>query len=555
MKTEDYQRLTDEELKKLLEQETNDLERMTIIRAFSTDDLMLKYVFTLPESERAAVTYSLRDVENKVKVINSLTDEKWIAAATVELPSSKHKIKQLKRIKKLNYKLSVIQSINGNPQEIIGTVEELEDEKDKAVIIARLEDKDAKYNYLDRIKDINNKSIIVMALDDEELKLEYINLVEDEGTRALLIGSLKDRNQRNNLLNSSENKYQNINIPNGMTVGMEIECEGKKSIDIYVLEKFFAGWNAKVDTSLQDGVEITTPVLTNKEEETEDIYCVCNALQKLGQTTSERCGGHIHIGADYLKTKQAYVNLIELWVNNEDIMYLISNSTGEIAREGAVEYATPISKKILRAIKDDKFTDYDNLSKDEFVEKIKEVQLERKDNESERTGINFFNVNDGTNTIEFRLSNGTIDANTWIENATLFGNIIAISQRLSDIQNKNVSERTAEEKSILEKFTILKTKDTNQQDRLSILLDLCIPHELRQIYRDRYANNKIALAQNSKIEKELNNHISDETVVFLTDEKVSKIAREEDVAMKKAKAQGHWNNLDRKNTHDYIMSQ
>ena len=554
MKTEEYERLTDEELEKIIEQETNDLERMQIIRAFSTDELMLKYAFDLPESERSGVTYSLKNIENKVKIIDSLTDERYITAATVEIPSNKHKIRQLKRVKKPDYKLNIIKSINGNPQEIIGEIEQLEDEKDKALIVATLEDKEIKFNYLDRIKDINNKSIIVMSLDNDEQKLDYMKAVEDEGTRSLLIASLIDRNLRNNLLDSSDNKYQNISTPDGMTVGMEIECEGEKSIDSYMLEKFFSGWNAKVDTSLQEGVEITTPVLTNKKEEAEDLYCICNTLQKIGQATSERCGGHIHIGADYLKTKQAYVNLIELWANNEDIMYLLSNSRGEMCGEGAVEYATPISRRILEAIKEDKFADFDSLSKDEFIERIKKVQQEKKDKELRRTGINFLRVNDEINTIEFRLPNGTIDANTWIENANLFGNIIAISQRLSDIQSKNVSERTDEENATLEKYAILKTKDTNQQDRLRILLDLCIPDELRQVYNDRYKNNRIDLSKNSKIETELNNHISDETIVFLTDEKVSKIAREQDVAMKKAEAQGRWNNLDRQNTQEYLIT-
>lgn len=111
MKVEEYRNLTDEEKEELLQHETNDIERMNIIRSFSTDELMLKYAFDLPENERAGVSYSLTKIENKLKIIDSLTDEKIVATAIIELPSDIHKIKLLKRIKNQDYKLIVLKSI------------------------------------------------------------------------------------------------------------------------------------------------------------------------------------------------------------------------------------------------------------------------------------------------------------------------------------------------------------------------------------------------------------------------------------------------------------
>ena len=103
--------------------------------------------------------------------------------------------------------------------------------------------------------------------------------------------------------------------------------------------------------------------------------------------------------------------------------------------------------------------------------------------------IQSLNINDNEiknelNTIEFRLANGTIDANTWIENATLFGNIIATSQKLSEIQQKET--KTEKEQEILNKFELLKTKDIRNENRLNIFLDLCVPDEFRQVFIDRY---------------------------------------------------------------------
>lgn len=103
--------------------------------------------------------------------------------------------------------------------------------------------------------------------------------------------------------------------------------------------------------------------------------------------------------------------------------------------------------------------------------------------------IQSLNINDNEiknelNTIEFRLANGTIDANTWIENATLFGNIIATSQKLSEIQQKET--KTEKEQEILNKFELLKTKYIRNENRLNIFLDLCVPDEFRQVFIDRY---------------------------------------------------------------------
>ena len=300
-----------------------------------------------------------------------------------------------------------------------------------------------------------------------------------------------------------------------MTIGMEIECEGKGSVDAYVIDDILEGYHAKVDTSLQEGVEVTTPVLNNSREHTEDIYCACKILEDLGQNVSERCGGHIHIGADYLKTKEAYRNLLELWSNNEESIYLISNKKGEISRDGAVTYATPISKKIEDAIDNNKFSGYEDFTRDDIIKTIKDIQEDQRGRGGRRTGINFLTINSNDiNTVEFRLSNGTIDANTWIENATLFGNIIAVSQRLSEIQQKETI--TEEEQDMLDKFELLKTKDISNEDRLNNFLDLCVPDKFRQVFIDRYIENSKILEEATKLKEDLGVHISDKPIELLS---------------------------------------
>lgn len=106
-----------------------------------------------------------------------------------------------------------------------------------------------------------------------------------------------------------------------------------------------------------------------------------------------------------MKTKEAYSNLIELWSNNEELMFLLSNKVGEISREGAIKYATPISMKIGNAINDGKFEDYDDLDREQFIEKVKKEQEHyNKEKEGRRTSINFLNAHISDKPIGFRMA-------------------------------------------------------------------------------------------------------------------------------------------------------
>lgn len=519
----EYSNLTDEERIELLKTEQDDNKRAFIIRSFSCDELKLEYIHLVQEDEnKSSVTYRMTNEENKMKIIETIKDEKWITAATIELSSNEYKIKILATVKNSYYKNCIIRSIRENDAEIINALENVEDEKDKALIITRLTDDSLKLKYLEEIKDDVNKSKIIMTIDNDDLKIEYIEKQEDKAANSFLIVSLESKELRGKYLESYDKKYSNINVPDGMTIGMEIECEGENSVDAYLISDILDGWDSKVDTSLQEGIEITSPILSNSKADADNLYMVCNVLQELGENVSERCGGHIHIGADYLKTKEAYANLIELWSNNEELIFLLSNEKGEILREGAIEFATPISMRIGKAIEANKFEDFDTLDKKEFLKRVKYVQEYERGKDGRRTGINFLTA-DNLNTIEFRLSNGTIDANTWIENANLFGGLVAISQRISDIQHKSIHEIDEEDKSILEKFTRLKSKELSNEERLDMLLSLCIPEELKQIYIDRYTENSKLLEENSKLKESLESFISDKPIAF-TAESIANIA-------------------------------
>jgi len=76
-----------------------------------------------------------------------------------------------------------------------------------------------------------------------------------------------------------ENSYQIINLPNNMTLGMEIESEGLLSKDIKASGLFEDGWKIKGDGSLESGVEVVSPILTgDQEKSSESIKKVCRIL-------------------------------------------------------------------------------------------------------------------------------------------------------------------------------------------------------------------------------------------------------------------------------------
>ena len=286
-------------------------------------------------------------------------------------------------------------------------------------------------------------------------------------------------------LNLNPNKLENkgeirkkIQLPEDMTIGIEIESEGQFS---KLLPCEIMGWKAKPEDSLFNGIEVVSPPLNSTKDNCEQIYNVCNVLNSVGQTVTEKCAAHIHIGANYLKSKQAYINLLEIIGNTEDLIYIISNKPGENLREGISEYSLPISKKLEDAFENNKINTSDGNIED-FIKDLKEIQVNR------YSGINFNNVNTEKNTIELRTANGTLDPDIWIENVNLFGGIIKVSQELAEIQNKKPENLTEEECIKIESFEKLKSDGVDKKEKLDSLLSLTVKE--KEIYLNRYEINK-----------------------------------------------------------------
>lgn len=204
---------------------------------------------------------------------------------------------------------------------------------------------------------------LIYEIDDPNFTKKCITEYKELGIHDLDLKKLKmihDDTYLNKILNENEEKYTSeINLPTEMTIGIEIESVGKDANDFFESkgEILFPDWICKYDSSIRhkkstdSGVEIASPILTGSNKSTtKAIRKVGTILNELGQYTNDSCGGHIHIGADYLTNVQAWKNLLEIWGNTEPILYIIGNEKGDIPRSGINIFAEPISGKFEKAL-------------------------------------------------------------------------------------------------------------------------------------------------------------------------------------------------------------
>lgn len=361
-------------------------------------------------------------------------------------------------------------------------------------------------------------------LRDENLKMKFLEEITDESVRAYLISTMtiedifwlsdeldKMENDKNKLfiltkaknfssrtkkqkklnyavkkamqIDDENKKYSKIGLPPDMTAGIEIEAEGMWAELLIILQKNILDWKIKDDYSLDEGIEITSPHMRDREEDVKEIYQITSMMKEFGFEESERCGAHVHIGADYLDKLEEYKELFEIYGNAEKILYLISNKPGELPRSAIKAYAMPNSSKWTPMSKNPE-------TKDEFLDIAKDIQ-----GHSKKCAINIKNVGSiGKNTVEFRLANGTLDGNVWVENIRLFGRIMQASKEIAQIKEKQKENKeiSPEEKNkMMIKYRLKHEK--SEKRKMRHLMELLFSEEEREVYWERYnKNNELA---------------------------------------------------------------
>ena len=347
-------------------------------------------------------------------------------------------------------------------------------------------------NYKDYGFDLNYLSEIVCLIrsDSYKAKIVYNNdLGFDTVQLVRIISSINEAEVKKNLMELLYKKDvfghfdidRKLIMPEDMTFGVEIESEGTyhRMVRKDILPD---DWIAKGDASLRHGVEAISPILKKGSEE--EIAMVCSIIKSLGLEATRSCAGHVHIGSKYFGNDvNCYKNLIEIFSSVESILYLIVNQEGDIPRKYAFRYSLPITSKIDDVVSHDSdFFDKAN-SFDRFSRVIKSVQKTR------FSSINFNNLGiPHKDTIEFRLANGTLNPNVWIDNVNLYAGLMWLAKKISSIQKKAINKITDEDKFVLAFYERLKDETISDEERIKVLFNM-LPMLDERIYLNRYDTN------------------------------------------------------------------
>ena len=467
-----------------------------IIVRFESDDEKIKFLKGIKDDDnKITIINSLQSDDKKIELLDEILDENLKVKIIENLEDDDKKIELLDEILDENLKVKIIENLEDDDKKIAQLVN-FSYEEYRIRIIRSLDSSDKKISFLENFKDENSKIKIIETISDLDKRIEALSYLESESAKLEVINKIYDKEKKLKALGTINEKYkriyeliygkdeENINgkytafgLPKEMTIGIEIESVGEKN---NLLPDYLRNWEGKKDNSLGNkGKEYTSPIMHDRKKDVQEIYRVNEILKLFGMEATPNCGAHVHIGADYIKTEEGFKQLVELWGNAEEIYYLISNKPGELPRKGIEQFAKPISYELGDR-------ELDKIPKDRFILVAKRIF-----GRCRHRSLNLMSVNNARNTIEFRLSNGTLDGNTWIENIRLYGRTVEIAEKLGLILKKleNEEELSKEEKELYGLKERLK-QEIPLDEKMDILMEILFDEEERKVYRKRYTANK-----------------------------------------------------------------
>ena len=466
----------------------NKSTKALIIASFHTDELKRKY-FSCVTSDKDKTTIIKSFISDKDKLwgIDVIEKEENKIPLIATLKSVDNMAVALSKIKDYAIKLDILNNIDEKMKmllflKVVG--------KFQADVLASIQNVNFKCSFLD-ILSKEDRMIALITLPDQ-IKINYLTMDIDYLDKMALVYTLKDIELKNKwIANSKHSIAFDLGIDQELKFGLELECEGALNTYFCNLWTDKSSYLATMDATLMQGLEVKSPPIHNNFLDLEYLYYVFNVLNKAGFTVSNRCGGHIHFDKNYLKTKEEYIVLLEIWSYAEEIFYLISNEEGNIPREYVFYFTKPFLEGILNSLKEEKI--YWDLQKsdEEFIQGLSQWQ------ETKNNSLNFHHQNKKINTMEFRVPNGSMSFVTWMQNIKLFGRLLMVSKALGSIFLEDASE---DEKTLWNLKEELK-QDISVEDKLEILLALLFREEEKEVYRGRYYANRRLLGENNSLEK------------------------------------------------------
>jgi len=215
-------------------------------------------------------------------------------------------------------------------------------------------------------------------------------------------------------------KYRaSLNLPDDVTFGVEIEYENIPNLNVsYFLDQIkksdnlCINWINKRESDLTEynkwgetmNGEINSPILKDRLDDWKNLSAVLKLLNEKNGVITEKCGGHINIGAHILgKNQKHWRNFLLLWILYEKEIYKFSSGEYSTVRKRDDNTIERIAKELKYNIKSilknyrNVYKYLDNVSNCLFY-KCYDLSLD-----------NFNSLNfEINNRIEFRVPNGTL---------------------------------------------------------------------------------------------------------------------------------------------------
>lgn len=485
--------ISEKSILKILEENNNNLNAMQKEILYSKEEFMLK----LSEEARLKVFEKTRNqlsFKQRIEIISSFSDD-----AKIEILKNYNNFKDRQEI--LLYlseeskrkilidekvllsspeKATLILSLSGDSKkEILKNKDIKLDSSIAKEIILKLDEDSKKEMLNDNIINLDSKENveIILTLDKKDRKLYLKQLNKEERKIVEPINEiLKVEDNPIEELKKFKHKIGDVkilDIPKDMTIGVELEAEGKNAFLVRALGSILPYWKSKIDVSIPKGVEVVSPILHDNIEDMLSLEFVCDLMSEAGLKTDELCGGHIHIGAKYLENNfNAWENLFIIWNETEELFYKMSNEKGKKPRQYLEDFAAMSHNDIEELYKKGKV-------KIENKEEFSKVCRYLTDTRSR--GLNLSNLErKDKNTIEFRIPNGTINAKAIKENIKLFCSLLQVSKEIA--LNPEYKK---------EQFSNIKNRNLTEREKVETLLDLLFNNEeIKNIYRERWNSVK-----------------------------------------------------------------
>lgn len=442
-----------------------------MLGALKDKSLIFKIVDSLPNDvfSHFRFRYMFREIEgdfNKIAILNKLVSKNLESTYLEDL------VKLLESDKNKTKYFSFFTL--GTQVSLIETFKDLELKKEmvmkpeytnyRSQLVASVEDNDFIIETFEKITAKKFRFNLIRRVENLILKEELIRRLGDK-TLTEFIDSFKEE--------ESELKLDDDIDPN-ITIGVELETCHKNIEVLKILKEMPHGFTIKKDGSVNSGFEIVSPILRHTNYDMSNLKDICRILEENSFYTDQSCGGHIHLGADYLETIDEYKMFLHLYCNFEDIIYLICNREHTKGRKTLNRYASKMKKEYMQASKEGFFEgDYESL--EDFREKLVEL------NDSRYKGLNVYNLKKyELNTFEFRMANGEIDFNELYHNIRLYARLLQVSKELANMNDNDPRKE----------YLIALSNPLKEIEKLEILLALLFKtQEDREFYKERYKKN------------------------------------------------------------------